>query len=467
MLRGLNTKPNIIVFGDIMLDVNVDGSIEKLANEAPIPVFHKEKEIHLLGGCGNVSMNLHSLGCNNITVFSMIGNDNAGGIIKSLLDSSNIHHFMIESGKTTVKNRYFCNKKLMFRCDEESYLSLSIEQEDSIYQKFLELINTINIASVVFSDYNKGFLTPRLCQKIIIKSNEKGIFTCVDPKNDYEKYTNCTLIKPNRNEVRAMFGLTCTPDNMKNVLLSVQQKVKSDYVLITLADKGVSFLNRNNFVFFKTDPIEVVDVTGAGDIVNSIIAYYFPHTPNKEYIVQLSSYIATKSVSNVGTYVISPRDIMNTAKYFNNCKRIYHDDIEFIKTPVVFTNGCFDILHPGHLELFRFCKQQAISINGVCIVGINSDESVRGIKGNSRPINNLESRIRMLNSINDIDYIIVFDEDTPIKLLSALKPDVLVKGGDYTLDTIVGKEHCKSVKIFTSIYGYSTTNIIEKIKNNI
>ena len=457
-----NKPPNIIVFGDIMLDYHIYGSIEKLANEAPIPVLHKSNEVNLLGGCGNVVMNLHSLGCNSITLFSMIGSDYSGKKIKQLLDSSNIQHHLIESGTTTVKNRFFCDKKILFRYDEECYNELTAIQEDIIYEKFLSVLDKQEINSIIFSDYNKGFLTPGLCQKIIVKANEKNIFSCVDPKNNYEKYMNCSLIKPNRNEVKKLFNIECVIDNINNVLLTIKNKVKSKYVVITLADKGISFLDNNNCFFFEnTESIDVIDVTGAGDIVNTIISYYFPYIKDKEYIIKISSYIATKSVSYVGTYIISCQDILLANRYFNDNKLISLNDIKYIKSPILFTNGCFDILHKGHLELFKFCRAN-LPAHGVFIVGLNSDASIKRLKGNSRPINNIESRVHMLNSIHSVDYVIVFDEDTPYELLSVLKPDILVKGGDYTYDTIIGKEYCKDIKIFKSVLGYSTTNIIQK-----
>jgi len=445
-----------------MLDFHTYGSIEKLANEAPIPVLHKSSHINLLGGCGNVVMNLHSLGCNSITLFSMVGDDYYGKKVKQLCDSSNIEYHFIESGNTTVKNRFFCDKKLLFRYDIEDYKELTYAEEDIIFEKFISVLASKNINSIIFSDYNKGFLTQRLCQMIIKKANERNIFTCVDPKNNYEKYMNCSLIKPNRNEVKKLFGYDCSLENIHNVLVSIKDKVKSKYVVITLADKGISFLNASNYFFFEnTESIDVIDVTGAGDIVNTIISYYFPYIEDKEYIIKVSSYIATRSVSYVGTYIVNCQDILLANRYFNDNKLITVNDIKSIKSPVVFTNGCFDILHKGHLELFKFCRSQ-IPSHGLVIVGLNSDASIKRLKGNTRPINDIESRVHMLNSINNVDYVIVFEQDTPYELLSILQPDILVKGGDYTYDTIIGKEYCKDIKIFKTLEGYSTTNILKK-----
>lgn len=457
--------PNIIVFGDIMLDHHIDGNIEKLANEAPIPVLHKKSEQFSLGGCGNVLMNLHSLQCESLTLFSMIGKDIHGRTLKNLLDSSNIKYYLIESGTvTTVKNRFFCDNKILFRYDEEEYTSLSYDDEEILVQEFLKLVKIKKIDSIIFSDYNKGFLTESLCKKIIHIANKYNIFTCVDPKNNYEKYTGCSLIKPNKSEVKKLFNIDCSLENIKETLETIQAKVNCKYVVITLADKGISFLNDSSLIIHNTQSIDVIDVTGAGDIVNTIISYYFPLVENKNEIVKLASYLATKSVSHSGTYIINKEDILLANRELNNNKLITLEDTKYIKSNITFTNGCFDILHKGHLELFKFCKE--VNPNNMLMIGLNSDASIKRLKGDSRPINNIESRVAMLNAIKDVDYVVVFEEDTPVESLRAIKPDILVKGGDYTYDTILGKEFCKEVKIFKTLEGYSTTNIIKKSKSS-
>ena len=458
-----NRLPNIIIFGDIMLDHQIYGSIIKLANEAPIPVLNKTKEKYSLGGCGNVLINLHSLGCNNIFLFSMIGNDMYGNKIESLLNISNVKYLLIKDNITTVKHRFFSDNKILFRYDEEQFNKLKEVDENTIYNKFIETIENNKIDCIIFSDYNKGFLTNTLCQRIIKKANENNIFSVVDPKDNYKKYMFCSLIKPNRNEVKQLFNIDFTIEEIGDVLINIKEKVHCKNVIITLAEKGISFIGEDNIYFIQhIDPIDVIDVTGAGDIVNTIISYYFPFLVNKEYIIKLSSYIASKSVSFAGTYIIKSEDILMANRYFNDNKLISFNEIKFIKSKCIFTNGCFDILHKGHLELFKFCKAN-VPDNGIFIVGLNSDKSIKRLKGLTRPVNNLDSRLTMLNSIKWIDYIIVFEEDNPIELLKLLQPDIIVKGGDYKPDEILGKEFCKEVKIFNTIQGYSTTNIISKL----
>jgi D-beta-D-heptose 7-phosphate kinase/D-beta-D-heptose 1-phosphate adenosyltransferase len=462
----LNSKcPNIIVFGDIMLDHQIYGSIEKLANEAPIPVLHKSNEKYSLGGCGNVLANLHSLGCNNIFLFSMNGCDSAGKKLEELLDNYKIIHYLIKNGNTTtIKHRFFCNNRIIFRYDEEEYTILQQKYEDSIYEKFVNILENTSIDSIIFSDYNKGFLTDSLCKRIIAKANMYNIFSIVDPKNNYEKYKYCSLIKPNRNEVKKIFDIDISLNNLESTLLLIKEKVQCKNVVITLAEKGICFLDEKyKYYFDETDPIDVIDVTGAGDIVNSIISYFFPLVEKKEFIIKISSYLATKSVKYAGTYMLTREDILSAINNYNDNKLINLDESKYIKKAIIFTNGCFDILHKGHLELLKFCKNNYK--NSVVIVGLNSDSSIKRLKGSSRTINNLDSRIQMLNSIVWVDYILVFEEDNPIELLKILQPHVLVKGGDYTYDSILGKEYCKEVKIFSTLEGFSTTNIINKINS--
>ena len=458
-------KPNIIIIGDLMLDHNIYGGIEKIANEAPIPVLHKTSEVYTLGGCGNVLMNVDALGCNKLFLFSMIGNDIHGDTIKKLLNDKKIDATYILKETTIVKHRFFCNNKIVFRYDDEKIYNLSEEDENYIYTVFLNIISNNKIDTIIFSDYNKGFLTDNICTKIIELANMNSIFTCVDPKNNYIKYKNCSLIKPNKNEVKQLFNINIDDTNINEVLTYIKNTVKSNHVIITLSDKGIAYIDDNNKIYIQPiKALDVIDVTGAGDIVNAIVSYYLPMY-DKEYTIKLSSYIATKSVTCLGTYIIKKEDILSANKYFNGNKHIDIESAKHITKPTIFTNGCFDILHKGHIELFNYCK--TLNPEGVLIVGLNSDESIRRIKGEERPINSLETRLYMLSSLNMIDYIIVFNEDTPYELLKQLQPDTLVKGGDYSIDTIIGKEFCKNVKIFNTIIGYSTTNIISKIKCNI
>lgn len=459
---------NIIIIGDIMLDYTNVGCINKLANEAPIPVFLKETERISLGGCGNVLENLRSLPYNQLYLFSMTGDDSDSKILESMLNKLKIFHHIVKvkGKKTTSKHRFFCNNKLVFRYDNEDPFNLPIDLELSILESLRDILEREPIDCILFSDYNKGFLTPTLCKSIIALANRKNIFTCVDPKNDYTKYKNCSLIKPNRNEVEKLFGISFSLDNLESVHKKIKQLVDCKNTVITLGDLGISgHFETNEYFYWKYDSKDVIDVTGAGDIVNCILAYYFNQISQKHICLQLASYIATLSVSHIGVYQLQFSDILQAYKFIMNSKLIHMKDLQKLQKPLLFTNGCFDILHEGHISLFHYCKLIAKNQYDI-VVGLNSDNSIKRLKGASRPINNLFTRVAVLNAIEYIDWIVVFDEDTPETILQELHPDILVKGGDYTLETIVGKEYCKDVKIFPFTYRNSTSNIVKTIQDS-
>jgi len=460
--------PTIVVVGDIMLDYTTIGSSYKMANEAPIPVFLKESEKITLGGCGNVLQNLHSLGCKNLFLFSMCGDDMYAPVLKNLLRQLDVEATLISvpERKTTTKHRFFSNNKLLFRYDNEEIYTLPTEQEEIIITLFKELIERESIDCVLFSDYNKGFLTDSLCRTFIRFANERQIFTCVDPKNNYLKYKGCSLIKPNRNEVGTLFDIHYTLDHLESAHKQIQELVCCKNTVITLGELGISgYLEPSTYFYWKYSSNDVIDVTGAGDVVNAVLAYFFPTMKDKESCLQLASYLGTVSVSHIGVYTLCYDDILKGYKYISKSKFISRSHLKKLKKPIVFTNGCFDILHEGHVSLLRYCKTLANDTYDV-VLALNSDASIQRLKGSSRPIYNLSSRIAVLNSIEYIDWIVVFEEDTPETLLKELQPSILVKGGDYTIDTVLGKEYCKEVKIFRNIHEISTTQIVNSIRQN-
>lgn len=396
----------------------------------------------------------------------MIGTDKYGDKIKSILSTyTGITPYLYESDRytTTVKNRGFCDNKIIFRYDIEQKQSIEAEYIHDIVSKIELLITTSIINTILFSDYNKGFLTKELCQAIIQLANKHSIFTCVDPKNDYAKYEGCSLIKPNRNEIQLLFGRKLSASILDTHLM-IKEKVKCDISLITLAEKGMSLCMPNNSVVYQsTQSTDVIDVTGAGDIVNSIISYYYQTIEDKQDLLKLATYVASKSVQHPGIYTITSKDLMEGGVLLNKSKLISIENLVSFQEPIVFTNGCFDILHKGHLELIEYCHSLCDNSKQL-VIAINSDSSIQRLKGSDRPINDLSSRIAMLSALKWVNWIIVFDEDTPYTILSKIKPDILVKGGDYTADTIIGKEFCKDIKIFNYIPNNSTTNIINKIK---
>lgn len=458
---------NIIVFGDIMLDVKLSGTIHKLANEAPIPVLLRETEKKYLGGCGNVLMNLQALGCNKLYIFSKAGNDFYGRELDSILSAYpeiEPHIYKDNSYTTVVKTRGFANKKIIFRYDIENTEAVLQRHVENIKEAMDRILKETPIDSIIFSDYNKGFLVKEITQFVIQLANKYGVPTFVDPKGDYRKYMGCTLIKPNTKEIQDVFGVKYSPERLKDIHTTIKNRVECKETLLTLSEDGMSFFSDDNqLINEKTIESEVNDVTGAGDVVLSIIAYYYRCIP-KRNLIQLATYMGTISVRYVGTYVLKKSDIMKAYKLINNNKVIDVADIKYLKNPIVFTNGCFDVLHEGHMALLQFC-QSIKEHGGEVLVAINSDDSIKKLKGPTRPVNDEQARIAILNNIVSVDWILIFKEDTPYDVLKQICPHTLVKGGDYTVESIIGKEFCENVKVFTYMEGKSSTSIINKIRD--
>ena len=462
------SKPNIIVCGDIMLDYNIFVKIEKIANEAPIPVFNLESEVYALGGCGNVLKNLANIVCNKLFIFSAIGNDRNSLILTKLVEElkvvNRIQH--IDGYNTTTKKRYFCDNKIMFRCDTENISEERKYLEPLAFADEIEsILKTEHIDCIILSDYNKGLLTKEQCQAIIRVANKYNVFTCVDPKHDYTKYIGCSLIKPNRKEAYDIFHF----DKSKNILdlhKHIYTTIGCKYSVITLAENGITLYDGEKMIQERPNVHSIIDVTGAGDIVCCILGYFLSRSTSPKEVIQLATRIATKSVEHPGTYTITPNDIL--LPELSNGKIIQFNQLQTIKyinvnKKIVFTNGCFDLLHSGHISLFKFCRTKG----DIVIVGLNSDNSIRRLKGTSRPINTIKTRIDVLESIQYIDYIIEFDDDTPYAIIKELNPYYLIKGGDYKVDNIIGREFAQETIVCDTINGYSSTSIINKIASSV
>jgi len=444
------------------------GSVAKLANEAPLPVFRKERETIRLGGCGNVVQNLAALGCKDLHVFAVCGKDAKGATILSFLEQigANAHLLQVEDTPTISKHRFFCKNKLMFRYDEEEVFTLSSSDEDRVLDTMKSVLESTPIDTILFSDYNKGFLTPKICQAVIGMAKDRGIFTCVDPKNDYTKYRGCSLFKPNRNEVESLFQIPFSLARLPEIHASIKEKVGCTISVITLGDLGISALfESGDYYVWCEESKEVNDVTGAGDIVNAILAYFYPQVESKKHCLQLASHLATVSVQHVGTYTLTFSDLVKAQKRVFGSKEVTVDVLERLQRPLVVTNGCFDLVHEGHLSLLRHCKALAGSTHDV-VVALNSDRSVQTLKGTSRPIRPQDARVALLNQIEQVDWIVVFDEETPVDLLQRLRPDWLVKGGDYTVDQVLGREFVKTVDIVPITHPISSTKILETVRQN-
>ena len=457
---------NIIIIGDIMIDINYQSEVNRNAPEADIPIYNILHKKYILGGAANVAFNLKNLGT-NIELIGLIGNDLYGNIIKDLLHTNQIKHnlFIDNERNTTQKNRIFLKNQLQVRYDIENMNDVS----NIIQEQIIEyIINKQDIHAIIISDYDKGFITEHLCQTIIDYANNRNIPTFIDPKiKNYLKYKNCFLFKPNKHEAEKITNET----NLNKIIEVINTKIMCKNLLITRGKEGMILNSSTNKIEHNTN-INLIDVTGAGDIVMSVLVYIYLKYNDLLKACKFANYIAGKSVSVVGNYSVSNNDIIEYEQLINENNNIYSkimfdyeiDKIQKISNNyknIVFTNGCFDILHSGHIKNLQFAKK-----NGdILVVGLNSDESIKRLKGPERPINDINERSTILSLFNFVDYIIVFSQDTPLDILKKLKPHILVKGSDYKNKNIIGNEIVERVILFDYIDGKSSTNIIKKIKN--
>lgn len=451
---------SVVILGDIILDINYFSKIDRNAPEADIPIYNIIDTKYILGGAANVANNLNNI-YNDVEIVSVIGQDFHGNIISSLLEEKHIKNklFIDKSRKTSQKHRIFYNESLKTRYDIENIHFINEFLSDSIYDY---ITNNKNIKCIVISDYNKGVTNDDLIRKLILFSNENNISTFIDPKvNDIFKYTNCFCFKPNLNEAHNISN----KGNVNDMIEYIKNNIKCKNLVITCGKDGI-ILNDHENKFKHKDEINAIDVTGSGDIVLSILVYIYITKNDLELACKISNYVAGLSIQYIGNYLVTKKDIDDY--YLNNLdsKIIYdHEEDKIIRLSknknIVFTNGCFDILHSAHIKLLKFSKNQG----DLLVVGLNTDESIKRNKGNSRPINNLEERKTILALFDFIDYIIIFKDDTPVNILNILKPNTLVKGSDYTIEQIIGKEYCNNIILFDYIKNKSTSLVVDKIKN--
>lgn len=448
-----------------MIDINYISKVQRFAPESVNTAIYNISDInYVLGGAANVAKNLTNLGI-NVEIISVIGDDFYGNEIIQLFNSKQIQNklFFENYRKTTQKNRIFVNDKLNVRYDIESTHDISSHVEDEIINYVL---SKSNIDAIIISDYDKGVITENLSQTIISYANNKNIPTFVDPKlKNYIKYKGCFLFKPNQNEAEIISG----EKNIHKILHFIKDKIDCKNILLTRGKEGMILNNLYNKIEHDSI-INLLDVTGAGDVVLSVLVYVFIKENDLLKACKIANYIGGKSVSVIGNYDVSINDI---DEYYENIinieknKIIYDYENEKItkitenNDNIVFTNGCFDILHSAHIELLKFSKKQG----NILVVGLNSDDSIKRLKGETRPINDINERSKILSLFDFIDYIIIFSDDTPLNVIKKLKPDVLIKGSDYNKDNIIGKEYVKNIILFEFIENKSSTRVINKIKN--
>jgi len=479
-------KMKIFVIGDTMIDINHYVETTRNAPEkASLPIYKIQNTEYILGGACNVANNLSFFEDCSVELISIIGKDANGEKTKTLLNERQIRYYLLESEnrKTTSKTRQFNNNVLVNRIDDEDTFDINKTEEEYLCDYITE--NLQGVDAIIISDYNKGVCSPHFCKRIINICNKNNILTFVDPKiNNVSKYKNAFCFKPNLQEAceiseinrYELSGCQC----LEPIFEKIVELVKCSQIIITAGEKGIFYRNQSENENYNEDVgihrichennSQLVDVTGAGDIVLVVYTYFYLKTKNIEYSLKMAEKIARKSVLKIGNYKITQYDIQESHLHILGSQLLQNkvvqedetDKIEYIRTHydnVIFTNGCFDILHSAHIKLLKFAKKKG----SVLVVGLNTDESIKENKGSTRPINNLQERIEILKEFDFIDYIIPFKDKTPYKILQQLKPEKIVKGGDYKKEDVVGAEFVKEIVLFDYIEGKSSTNVIAKV----
>ena len=460
-------KSKVLVIGDIMLDTYYKGNVKRISPEAPVPVVRVNRRFDTLGGAANVCMNLGNVGCKAFLI-GCVGKDHRSDIIAQKLDEIATEHILFPTEYPTInKIRVIGNHQQIVRVDfEEEQMILAPEQQDEINQIISEKMPSVDC--VIISDYGKGFCTEKICQHTINTANKFGKTTIVDPKSsDWKKYEKATIITPNVKEFAEAAGKEVNNNDEEITAASVQLLQKYDFagLLITRSEKGMSLANKNFIEHIPTEAKEVFDVSGAGDTVVAVLAAGLSAQFSVRESVVLANMAAGIVVGKEGTTPISYEELMLTVAEKSSSSKVI--DLEHLlpilqnirkNKKIVFTNGVFDVIHKGHIYYLRKAKQ----LGDLLILGLNADSSVKRIKGEGRPINNEADRAFVLSAFDFVDYIVLFSDDTPHDLIRMVQPDILVKGADYKIEAVVGREFAKETVLIDFQTGYSTTNIINK-----
>lgn len=494
---------HILVIGDLMLDEYIYGEVSRISPEAPVPILKYQSREVKLGGAANLAANIKALG-SEVQVAGVYARDDAGQrlsaqCLKNKIELVNLVHN--SQNQTTHKIRYVTNSQQMLRVDHEEYFQPNKVQIKEGASDLNTLLSKVDW--VVLSDYAKGTLQEEWLQ--IILNPERTWKVLVDPKaQDWTKYNGADVITPNFSEFNIAVHTTFSHDleeqipleNSHESLVNYARKMCLNHsfksILVTRGSRGMSLyqapvseqavqdqVDLEQFVHpmdqvqeeshqeFSAQAKDVYDVSGAGDTVLACVAQQLSSGADLKTAAQMSNLAASIAVSKKGTTVVTEAELQQTLKslHWHHKLLTQNELLSQVRQArregkkVVFTNGCFDVIHRGHIQYL----QEARALGDLLILGLNSDESVQILKGPERPVNSQDDRAYVLGNLQSVDWICVFDEETPIDLIQAIRPDILVKGGDYTAEEVVGAEFAKAVKIVDYVEGYSTSNTLKKL----
>jgi D-beta-D-heptose 7-phosphate kinase/D-beta-D-heptose 1-phosphate adenosyltransferase len=476
LLEGGFAELKVLVVGDVMLDRYLFGDVDRVSPEAPVPVLRHARREDRPGGAANVAMNLAGLGCQAVLA-GFWGDDAERRVLAGLLEAKNVDAVgMVTAAPGTIsKTRIVGRRQQLLRLDIEGPEKPGAEDHRRLMEAVLALAEKVH--AIILSDYAKGALSRELCEAVIRRARTLGVPVLADPKTpDLSKYSGATMVCPNLSELSAATGV---PASEMDVMLRAGEAQRREhelqYLCVTMSERGIRVLREGGEHHSPARAREVYDVSGAGDTVIATITASLAGGLSVETAIDLANLAAGIVVGKVGTAPVEAHELV---ALLTPSTRLRFDekilDIERLTARVaewraggetiVFTNGCFDLLHVGHVTLLEDCRRFGSKV----VLGLNSDASVQRLKGPARPVVGERDRARVMAALAAVDAVSVFEDDTPMELIRAVKPDVLVKGGDYSVQTVVGHEEVLAaggrVEIVPTVEGFSTTQIVERLK---
>jgi D-beta-D-heptose 7-phosphate kinase/D-beta-D-heptose 1-phosphate adenosyltransferase len=479
MIRLLNGFPaaRVLVLGDVMLDRFIYGSVDRISPEAPIPVVNVERSLDMPGGAANVARNVAAMGAHAI-LLGVVGDDAWAADLRLQLASSaaiDAHLIVDPSRPTSVKTRYVADGQQVMRADRESRDPLTADVAERLLDEFSAALAGAEV--VVLSDYAKGVLSDQVTRAAIDLARRAGKIVIVDPKSkNFARYRGATVLTPNQLELAQACGQECpTDEQVVNGAQRILDQGVCDAMVVTRGKDGMSIVQAGgDAVHLPTAKRQVFDVSGAGDTAVAVMSLGLAAGAGVVDAAALANIAAGIVVGKRGTATVTAGEMIAIQRPFDGStdpQKIFALDtvLQLARSwreqglKIAFANGCFDLLHPGHISLLEQARRSADRL----IVGLNADSSIRRLKGPSRPIQAEVARATVLSAVKSVDAVVIFAEDTPIDLIEALAPDVLVKGADYTLDKVVGADfvirHGGKVLLAELLTGHSTTDTVTRV----
>ena len=474
MINLKNKSPRLLVIGDLMVDQYLWGSCERISPEAPVQVVNVDHESKVLGGAGNVVSNLKKFGA-KVDVISVLGNCEISNELLDLLSDIKVDtkYLVIQKNRiSSKKSRIISSQQQVVRFDRECSDEINEKSQNTIIKTFKNIVKNYEV--ILFSDYEKGIFTKKLTQSLINIAKENNKKVLIDPKgSDYLKYKGAYLLTPNKKEASIATEINIQDeDSLNDAIVKLKSMYALEISLITLSENGIAIYDDK----LRTHPTvakEVFDVTGAGDTVLASLGFAIACGCRIDQAVKFSNLAGGVVVGKIGSATATLDEVIEYESSLNKSSSDKHiktlsqiavltEKLKSKGKKIIFTNGCFDILHAGHISFLESAK----NFGDILIVGLNSDQSVTSLKGQDRPINIQADRAYILAALEVVDYVVIFNEDTPYELIKSIQPHILVKGGDYQGQEVVGEDIANELKLVKFIDGKSSTQTIEKIKQH-